>query len=449
MRNSSKLWIMLLALLLLAMPLMAACDDDDDEETAATESPTAPMTEPTAPMTEPTAPMTEPTVPVTEPVVEELTITIGNITDKTGPAAQALINVDQALKDNLKYFEEMGLFPEGVTIKLVEYDTQYDPSKFIPGYEWLKEKGADIIVSSVPGSGETLKSRVDEEQRLFFMLMATPPLYNPPGYIFSVNINSEAIMYTILDWIAENDPNFPTDRPAKLGGMGAEDPYVQGWIEGLTKYCDNNPNWELKDTFIVGWTTMTFEPQVDALMDCDYIIPPTTGFAIPNFMKEYRQAGGNATFLGNDAHMAYLGMIKDGAGWDIMDGMHFVVPYTWYTDDAEVIDILDHVFANYHSESEVGGLMWSGGAYRGGFTQWRGMLLLIAEFLEENGLAAYNTDAFYEYLQSASIKIDGNVWDYSPTDRQSWNSMGMLKADAATEGLVRVDDGWFPVVFEP
>jgi uncharacterized membrane protein len=76
-------------------------------------------------------------------------------------------------------------------------------------------------------------------------------------------------------------------------------------------------------------------------------------------------------------------------------------------------------------------------------------MLLITEFLEENGLAAYNTDAFYEYLQSASIEIDGNVWDYSPTDRQSWNSMGMLKADGAAEALVRVDDGWFPVVFEP
>lgn len=93
--------------------------------------------------------------------------------------------------------------------------------------------------------------------------------------------------------------------------------------------------------------------------------------------------------------------------------------------------------------------MWSGGAYRGGFTQWHGMLILLKQYLEENGTETFDTDSFYEYLQTASFEIDGNVWDYSTTDRQSWNSMGMLQADAAAEALVRVDDGWFPVVFEP
>ncbi|MCP4612414.1 MAG: ABC transporter substrate-binding protein [Planctomycetes bacterium] len=442
-RISSKLGIILLAVLLLALPLLAACDDDETEE------PTATATEPTTPTDEPTAPVTEPTAPMTEPVVEELTITIGNITDKTGPASQALVNVDAALMDNIKYFEEQGLFPEGLTIDLIEYNTEYDPGKFITAYEWLQEQGADIIVSSVPGTGEVLKSRVDEDETVFWTLTATPPLFDPPGYIFSVNVNSEAIMYTMLDWLVENDPNFPQDRPAKIGGMGMQDPYVEGWINGLTSYCDNNPKWELEDAYVVGWTTMTFAPEVDGLKDCDYIIPPSTGFALPNFMAEYRQAGHTATFLGNDAQNAFLGLMVDAAGWEVMDGMYLALPYTWYTDDAEVIDIIDYIFANYHSESEVGGFMWSGGAYRGGFTQMRGIMLLLQGFFEENGLSTYDANALYEYLQSASIAIDGNTWDYSSTDRQSWNSMGMMQADGAAEALVRVDDGWFPVVFEP
>ena len=441
-RISSKLWIILLALLLLAMPLMTACDDDDD---------TAPVTPTDVPTVAPTeVPTVAPTeVPTDKPVLEELKITIGSLTDKTGVAAQALINVDQALKDNIQYFADQGLFPEGVTIDLIEYDTQYDQSQFIPAYEWLKERGADIIVSSVPGSGEVLKSRTDEDGIIFFMLMATPPLYDPPGYIFSVNIGSEAIMFTLLDWVMANDPNFPTDRSAKLGGLGMADPYVEGWIKGLNTYCEARSEWELVDAIIVDWTTMTFAPEIDALKDCDYIIPPTTGFALPNFMKEYRQAGLDATFLGNDAHIAYYGLMKDGAGWDVMDGMYYVLPYTWYSDEAEVIDIINYVFDNYHSESEVGSLLWSGGAYRGGFTQWRGMLLLLKGFIEETGLVEYNADDLYEYLKTASFDIDGNVWDYSETDRQSWNSMGMMQADGDAEAIVRVDDGWFPVVFEP
>lgn len=441
-RRSFGLGMIVMAVLLLILPLLVACDDDED---------TAEPTAASAPTEQPTA-MPSPTEQPTDgkPEVTELTIKLGNITDKTGVAAQALINVDQALKDNIRYFEDMGLMPEGVTIDLIEYDTQYDPSKFIPAYEWLKEKGADIIITSVPGSGEVLQQQLNEDEQLFFTFVPSPSLFEPPGYLFSVNVISSVVsMYTILDWLSKNDPNFPTDRPARLGGMGMQDAYVQNWIKALENYCDVYPEWELEEAIVVDWTTMTFAPEVNALKDCDYIIPPSTGFALPNFMREYRQAGHDATFLGNDAHLAYYGLMKDGAGWEVMDGMYYCVPWTWYTDDTEQIDIINYVFDNYHTETEVGTLLWSGGAYRGGFTQWYGMLLLIQNFLEENGLGAFGNQNFYEYLQSASITIDGNFWDYSETDRQSWNSITMYQADAASEDIVRAASGWFPVIFEP
>ena len=98
-------------------------------------------------------------------------------------------------------------------------------------------------------------------------------------------------MYTLMPWIEENDPNFPTDRPAKIGGVGMMQNYAQYLQDAAKAYADANPDkWEWIGGHILGWETVTFGPEVDAMMDADYIIPPSTGFYIGSFIKEYRDA---------------------------------------------------------------------------------------------------------------------------------------------------------------
>ena len=93
-----KLTFLVLVVLLVALPLLAACDDDDETEVPTpTETPTASPT---------VIPTETPTVIPPETPAEDVKITIGNMSDLTGQASQAMIIVDMALADLVRYFNE-------------------------------------------------------------------------------------------------------------------------------------------------------------------------------------------------------------------------------------------------------------------------------------------------------------------------------------------------------
>ncbi|MFO8009387.1 MAG: ABC transporter substrate-binding protein [Dehalococcoidia bacterium] len=419
MKLYGKWWMLLLVIMLVALPLMTACGDDDDDATATKETP-----------------------------VKKITVTIGILTDKTGPASQALAPVDQALKDMVKYFNDENLIT-GAEVKVIEYDTQYDPSKDKPGYEWLLDKGADIIFTGVPSSPLTLKSHVDGDEQFMFSLTASEEMYTPPGWVFCSNVSAEVFTMTLLDYLANNDPDFPADRPAKIGAVGSG-PYQEAMQEGLKAYIGAHPDkFEWVKGYLVDFATVDFSTEVEGLKDCDYIVPPSTGFSIPNFIGQYLDAGHSTTFLGTDAHMAYLGLLIDGVGWEGFDGMTFAFPYRWWNEDDEVVNLAKQILERYHSESEIGPLKWSGGAYRGGLTQSYGMLTIIAGAVNEFGAEDFNSQAIYDYAVGFSQSFDGNVWDYSETERQSWNSLGIYEASAAEEEILRAQTEWQPCVFTP
>jgi len=87
---------------------------------------------------------------------EKATVTIGLISDLTGPAAPALIPISYALYDVVDYYNTEELIP-GVEIKTATYDAKYDPSRDIPGWEWVRGKGAKLIYTPLPTTGESLK----------------------------------------------------------------------------------------------------------------------------------------------------------------------------------------------------------------------------------------------------------------------------------------------------
>lgn len=430
MSISGKWGILIIIVLLLALPLLAACGDD--EETNGTAEPT------------------------TEPTAKDVTIKIGLLTDKTGPAAEALIAVDKALDDVVKYFNDNDLI-EGAKLEIVYYDTQYDPAKDATGYENLKGKGVDLMCAGVPSSPIVNKPSADKDKMIIFSLTAAQPMYDPPGYVFCINIPADASVYTIMNWLEKNDPNFPTDRPAKVGAVGVKDPYAELLQGGLKAYCDaHSEAYEWVEGFLVDYTTINFASQVDALKNCDYIMPPSTGSDIPGFMKQYRQAGGKGRFLGTDAQMAYLDSLVQGAGYEVMDGMVFALPYTWWTEEGEIVELAKQALSEYHSEAEATGLKNSGGAYRGGFTQWYGTISIIADTIKAVGAENFDSEALYNHCVGYSATLDGNKWSYSDDpaasaakQRTSWAGLGIFEMSAESEDLTRISDGWTPVLMTP
>ncbi|MFC2027653.1 ABC transporter substrate-binding protein [Chloroflexota bacterium] len=398
----------------------------------------------------------EPTViPTVEPTPSPTEVSkfkLGNISDVTGPAAPALTVVDGALADLVKYFNDNNLIP-GLEVEVEAYDSQYNPANTKAAYEWLIERDADVIVTGLPPIIDVVYPMCTEDEVALLTIACNAEAIVLPTWNFAFEVTTQSFMYTLMPWIEQNDPNFPTDRPAKIGGVGFAGNYAQYLQDSAKAYVDANPDkWEWIGGHILGWETVTFGPEVDAMMDADYIIPPSTGFYIGSFIKEYRDAGGEANFLGTDAHNAYMGLIVDAVGgWDAIDGMLFALPNRWYNEDSEVTNLMNQLLMDYHGASEAASMKKAGSSYQGAFHMWWGILMLIQETAEQHGSDNVNSQTIYDTATSFTLNMDGGqVLSFSETERTAWDYFGIYEASAADEDLMRIGaDDWWPVRTEP
>lgn len=403
-----------LVLALTALPLLMACSSDDEKTPEATEQPTA--------------------------STEDVTITIGNISDVTGGAAGAMIVVSLGVEDAIKHFNEQNLIP-GVELEMITYDNQYDPSKEIPGYEWLKERGADIIIGNLPQTPVTLKPFVDDEEIMLFSMPYIEEGFMPPGYTFSLNVPAKPMGATLMKWIAENDPDFPQGRPAKIGAVNWEEPQSRAVFDGMEEYANAHPDqFEWVGGYLTG-RTFTWGPEVDALKDCDYVMPPMAGLV--TFAKEYRAAGYEARFIGSDGQSSFLRLVGDANLWNELDGMLFTLSTSYWTDSTELIDLANQFMSDNPDAEHI---MSNGTSYLGPFIAYQGVLSMLAKTINDVGPENFTSQAFYDVANSYSMLLDGREWGYSETRRTPINATGIYELDASQQNLFRADPDWQPLV---
>lgn len=423
MRFNAKLGLILIALMLLGLPLLVACDDDETEE--------------------PTAPATESTAPVTEPVVEDITVTIGNLTDMTGPASFAMTVVNTALDDIVRHANDENLIP-GVELKVEHYDTQYNPANDIPGYEFLKEKGVDLIVAGLPNTPITLQTRVNDDEMVFLAMSADQKSFSPPGYGFSLNSSTGDKTKAILKWVAENDWDYETNGPAEIGIVAWGTSYFTEQEIAAKEYVDAHPEqFEWGGGYFTD-ISFTFSAEVDATKDFDYLLPP--GAAISQFVEQYRQGNGKAKFLMTDAHHPGMGKFTAAGTWDMIDGSYFIVPHRWWGEDATLTNLAEQLLTEHYGEGRLNEYMGDGGAYIGSFHQLYPLIDMIKDTVENVGTENFSTQALYETLQEFSTDYGGagyEPWGYSETDRFSYDYETVYMADSDNQTLVRVDEEWF------
>ena len=429
MKDIHKITITLLAILLILLPLLVACDDDDDTVT--------PTAEPTD---EPTS-------------MEPVKFTLGNISDITGPAASALTVVDFALGDLMKYFNENDLIP-GLELAVQTYDSQYDPGKAIPGYEWVLERGADVVVTGLPPIVASIHPRATDDEVALLAIVVEDSSLELPTWTFAFSAEPKSYIYTLMNWIQENDPDFPTDRPAKIGGVGMVGPYAQSLQAAGEAFADEHSDqWDWVGGHLLGWETVTFGPEIESLMDADYVISPSTGFFAGTLMKEYISAGGQGKFLGTDAHNSYMSMIVETVGgWDAIDGMLFCLPNRWYNEESQVTDLMNELLTNNHSASEAAAYKAAGSAYQGAFHQWWAVLMLIKETAAQHGPDNVNSQTIYDTATSFALEFEsdggGQRVTFSEDKRAAWDFFGIYKASGADQDLMRIgaDDWWTALV---
>ena len=215
--HSRKMLAFSLVILLFMLPLVAACSDNNDGKEKLTVSPT------------------DTVIPD-----KKATITIGHITDKTGFASSAMVTVDLGLADIIRYYNDNDLIP-GIEVKLLEYDGQLDPSRDIPGWEWLKERGSDVIVAILPNYGPTLSPLADADQIPLFVANALYELLEDSEYLFVTAPLLDDQAWNLIGWIMENDWDWQTKGPAKVGGAGDEASNFHVMYEQFERYAEMYP----------------------------------------------------------------------------------------------------------------------------------------------------------------------------------------------------------------
>jgi ABC-type branched-subunit amino acid transport system substrate-binding protein len=375
---------------------------------------------------------------------EDVVITIGNLTDLTGPTANGVAAVNAAVKDTARYFNDENLIP-GVKLKVIEYDGQFDPSRDIPGYEWMKQKGADVIFATLPGMAIMLKSRANEDKMLFFATTGDLKALEPPGYVFTMGTVPQHEGYTMLKWLAEKDLDFPQDRPARVGGAAWDDGYSGQLFDAMKEYVDAHPDqFVWVDDFLTP-VKFRWQTEVDSLKDCDYIFPPNP---ITSFADELRNVGSDAKLIGTDVHAAFLGLVDQGRYWDEIDGTILIRSSLWWNEEeGTMIDLTRDILYRYRAGSAEDIMIANGYLGVGSVYQVFDVIRRAAEAVGPDKL---DSEALYEAAQSTSLVFDGvERYSFSETKRDAVNYFVMYEIDGAREDMFRVDPEWVPVVRGP
>ncbi len=382
-----------------------------------------------------------------ETEMEDVIITIGNLTDKTGVASGPMSIIDTALKDVVEYYNENDLIP-GVTLEVIEYDDQYNPARDVPGYESLRQRGADFIHAAPPGAVPELLPRANEDKYVLFVETANMDAEElDGGYVFSLGVSPRYEAYTLLHWIAENHETFPQGRPAKIGAAAWRDAYSNIWFAAAKEYVEANPDqYEWVDEFLVDFK-FNWSAEIEALKDCDYVYIPVPPHV---FVDDFRNvAEGHSTFLGTEVQCAFMGVIENNDLWDELDGSLFIRVTPWYNETGPMIDMINQLLTEKHSPDQAQKFRDDGVTYLSAKQAYL-MLDIVRQAVETVGAENFDSQALYDAATSWSFEMEGieDFCSFNETKRMSQNYYAVYEASGDDKTLYRMSD-WMYQVMEP
>ncbi len=374
----------------------------------------------------------------------DIIIKIGNMTDLTGPGASGMEMVNMALEDTVRYCNENSMIP-GVKLEVIHWDGQTDPARVIPGYEWLKHKGADVFTTCAPGVAVTLTPRLTAEKNVLFSQIGEIEAIEPPGYVFCLGTVPENEAYTFLKWIAENDWDYELKGPARIGAAAWAEPYAIGFVKAMKEYAGVHPEqFEFAEGFLpdikFNWST-----EIEALKECDYIFPP---IIVHEFAKSLRNAGSEARLIGGAPHTAFFDLLSEANAWGAVDGMLFIYTGGWWHEEDELIIIQEQMLDMYHPNDKEK-IIAKGSGY-GAVGPYLMLCDIIAKTVEKTGPEGFDSEILYQTAQTWSYPLKAREdYTYGPEKRYMINDLCILEANGEQETLVRNDPAYYSILTEP
>ena len=382
----------------------------------------------------------------------KVTITIGQVNDLTGAASSICITVSKALQDIVRYYNDENLIP-GVKLKAVIYDTGLDPSKEIPGYDWCKSKGAQVVTDVLPSS-IILKPFATRDKIPLFSYTGLKELLFPTsdvGYGFCL-INPDFYSeQAVLKWVSENDWNYEAkERKPKLGAVGAVLPNDIECLAAVKEYAQDNPD---EFDYVGGFSspvgTTLWSGAVAALKDCDYVVlTHAVGGDMAAFVDQYRSSGGAAKFLGGNQPLTYLSLLVAKVGWNAMNGSLTADGTKWWWEDSPITTLAKEVLERYR-HGEANSILQAdlGKGYVGAFHQSKFLLDLLSQVVKDVGAKNVNGQAIYDTAIRFHVTYQGYPeWGYTETERVQNKYVRIMEWEAADSTLTPVSD-WLPLPF--
>jgi len=382
----------------------------------------------------------------------EKTITIGFMSDLTGYTSGAVYNIYYGFGDMVRYYNDEGLIP-GVKLKMVTWDTNFSAARTVPGYDWLKDKGADLIVTVLGQDGDALKSFADRDKFPLFSFTTTTNMIEPPGWVFTFSCRNELEIVTLLKWISEEQWDYSQGIP-KVGFLGMSEPLNIGIEKGMREYCQAHPDkLDYVRGILVPTSQTTFIGEVPQLKDCDYIC--AYSLAGISFIRDYRDRGySRAKFLDPSSFPSFQGLVLDNLGWETIDGMLSASSsLTWTETEPHAMQDLARQLLDRYRHSQAQGLIRQGtGYFAAGVISGSAMLTIVNNAIEAVG-GAENLSSQAIYDAAVAYKTGGTLWQGFPewgfgqTKRYLYDDARIYEWRAAEEDIVRVQD-WIPLVTE-
>lgn len=281
-----------------------------------------------------------------------VTIKVGYLTDLTGVASPAMTVNQWAILDSWEYLEKTDPIP-GVKLKLISYDTGFDASRFIPGYDWLKSKGVVVIYSYMPQVTDTIAQFLARDKMLVFTNTLDASVASNP-WVFQSGMTVADQYNLALQWLSDHWTDYPT-KP-KIGIVSWDTSYELPAITAMKDYMQSHADkFDLVGSYSQPAGTVTWSGVVRALKGCDYVCPifaGSTGYS--SFISQFRAAGGTATFFAGEGMPCWTNLIIPTSGWNAMDGSFDALSWPWFSyQDCTMAAVAKADVQNHPGETEV------------------------------------------------------------------------------------------------
>ncbi len=166
------------------------------------------------------------------------------------------------------------------------------------------------------------------------------------------------------------------------------------------------------------------------------------------FVKEFRNAGGKAKFIGFDAQVAFMSMVNDADIWELVDGMLIIKPNGWWNEDSEIVELARSLLIENHPY-DVHSIIGSGGGYLA-IISLNMILDIVAEAasnIEDDNL---NSVDIFNAAEAFSVTVDGVKRDtFSQTKRTSLNYLAVYEFLASERDIFKIDQEPVPILLQP